>query len=310
VKYGVTRDAVLGLEVVMADGTVVRLGGKNLKDVAGYGLMPLFVGSQGTLGLMTEATLRLRIAPPPRATLLAFFPTLEAAGAAVSGLSAAGLVPVTLELMDRATIRAVDDVHRLGLDRDAAAMLLVESDLPGGAAATEMDLAVPVCEGAGATLVVRAQDEQEAEWLRQGRRMAYRALEQLGIARMEDVGVPRSRIPEMLRAIEGIAARSGLSICTFGHVGDGNLHPTFVLDRMADEGTSIGVLEAARTELYEAALALGGTVTGEHGIGAARRDWLVRQRGEAAVEVMRSIKRALDPQDILNPGRVLGPAGR
>jgi len=310
VKYGVTRDAVLGLEVVMADSTVLRLGGKNIKDVAGYGLMPLLVGSQGTLGLMTEATLRLRVAPPPRATLLAFFPTLEAAGAAVAGLSAAGLVPVTLELMDRATIRAVDDVHRLGLDRDAAAMLLVESDLPGVAAAAEMDLAIPVCESAGATLVVRAEDEQEAEWLRQGRRMAYRALEQLGIARMEDVGVPRSSIPEMLRAIEGIAERSGLSICTFGHVGDGNLHPTFVLDRVADEGASIARLEAARTELYEAALALGGTVTGEHGIGAARRDWLVRQRGEAAVEVMRSIKRALDPQDLLNPGRVLGPAGR
>jgi glycolate dehydrogenase FAD-linked subunit len=305
VKYGVTRDAVLGLEVVMADATVLRLGGKNVKDVAGYGLIPLLVGSQGTLGLITEATLRLRPAPPPRATLLAFFPSLEAAGQAVAGLTAAGLGPVTLELMDQYTIRAVDDVHKLGLDRDAAAMLLVESDLPGNAAAAEIDAAEAVCEGAGATLVVRAADPQEADWLRQGRRLAFRALEHLGTARMEDVGVPRSRVPEMLLEIEAIAERHQLACGTFGHAGDGNLHPTFVLDRGEAEAASVERLEAAREELYAAALALGGTVTGEHGIGAARRDWLVRQRGPEAVGVMRAIKRALDPQDLLNPGRVI-----
>ena len=304
VKYGVTRDAVLGLEVVMADGTVIRLGGKNVKDVAGYGLIPLIVGSQGTLALVTEATLRLRPAPPPRSTLIAFFPSLDAAGRAVAGLTAAGLGPVTLELMDRFTIRAVDDVHRLGLDRDAAAMLLIESDLPGAAAGHELDTAVPVCEQAGATSTVRAEDAQEADWLRQGRRMAYRALEHLGVARMEDVGVPRSRIPEMLREIEAIALRHRIGVGTFGHAGDGNLHPTFILDR--DEGDAAVVrLDAARADLYAAALALGGTVTGEHGIGAARRDWLVRQRGEDAVAVMRAIKYALDPRALLNPGRML-----
>ncbi len=305
VKYGVTRDAVLGLEVVMADATVLRLGGKNVKDVAGYGLIPLLVGSQGTLGLITEATLRLRPAPPPRATMLAFFPSLEAAGQAVAGMTAAGLGPVTLELMDGFTIRAVDDVHKLGLDRDAAAMLLVESDLPGGAAASEIDAAEPICEAAGATLVIRAADPQEADWLRQGRRLAFRALEHLGVARMEDVGVPRSRVPEMLREIEAIGVRHRLTIGTFGHAGDGNLHPTFVLDRNEDEASSVPRLEAARNDLYEAALALGGTVTGEHGIGEARRDWLVRQRGEDAVAVMRAIKHALDPQRLLNPGRML-----
>jgi glycolate oxidase len=304
VKYGVTRDAVIGLEVVMADGTVIRLGGKNVKDVAGYGLIPLLVGSQGTLGLMTEAILRLRPAPPPRATLLAFFPSLESAGDAVAGLTAAGLGPVTLELMDRFTIRAVDDVHRLGLDREAEAMLLVESDLPGTAAAHELDAAEPVCEAAGATSVVRAQDPQEADWLRQGRRMAYRALEHVGVARMEDVGVPRSRIPEMLREIESIAVRHRLGVGTFGHAGDGNLHPTFILDRAEGEA-AVPRLEAARVDLYEAALALGGTVTGEHGIGVARRDWLVRQRGEPAVGVMRAIKHALDPANLLNPGRMV-----
>lgn len=304
-KYGVTRDAVLGLEVVMADATVLRLGGKNVKDVAGYGLMPLLVGSQGTLGLITEATLRLRPAPSPRATLLAFFPTLEAAGEAVAAMTAAGLGPVTLELMDQFTIRAVDDVHRLGLDRDAAAMLLVESDLPGGAAAAEIDAAETVCTAAGAGMVVRAQDPQEADWLREGRRLAYRALEHLGVARMEDIGVPRSRIPEMLREIEAIGVRHDLAVGTFGHVGDGNLHPTFILDRSREDAAAIARLGAARSDLYEAALALGGTVTGEHGIGAARRDWLVRQRGEPAVAVMRAIKHALDPRGLLNPGRVL-----
>ncbi len=305
VKYGVTRDAVLGLEVVMADGTVLRLGGRNVKDVAGYGLIPLLVGSQGTLGLVTEATLRLRAAPPPRATLLAFFPSLEASGRAVAGIIRAGIVPVTLELMDQVTIRAVDDVHRLGLDRDAAAMLLVESDLPGAAAVGEVDAAETACRTAGAGLMVRAQDATEAEWLREGRRLAFRALEEQGVARMEDVGVPRSRVPELLRAIEEIAARHEIVVGTFGHAGDGNLHPTFVLDRDEPEDAAAARLYAARAELFEATLGLGGTVTGEHGIGEVRRDWLVRQRGEPAVEVMRAVKRALDPRGILNPGRVL-----
>ena len=305
VKYGVTRDAVLGLEVVTADGTVLRLGGRNVKDVAGYGLIPLLVGSQGTLALVTEATLRLRAAPPPRATLLAFFPSLEAAGEAVAGITRAGIVPVTLELMDQTTIRAVDDVHRLGLDRDAAATLLVESDLPGTAAVAEVDAAEAACRVAGAGLVVRAQDATEADWLREGRRLAYRALEAQGVARMEDVGVPRSRIPELLQAIEQIAARHRIRVGTFGHAGDGNLHPTFVLGRDEPDDVAAARLHAARAELFEAALQLGGTVTGEHGIGAVRPDWLVRQRGEPAVAVMRAIKQALDPQGILNPGRVL-----
>jgi glycolate oxidase len=303
VKYGVTRDAVLGLEVVLADGTVLRLGGKNVKDVAGYGLIPLLVGSQGTLALVTEATLRLRPAPAPRSTLIAFFPTLESAGDAVAGLTKGGVAPVTLELMDQLTIKAVDDMQSLGLDRDAAAMLLVESDLPGAAAAAELDGAQPICEEAGATLVVRATDPQEADWLRAGRRLAFRALEALGVARMEDVGVPRSRIPEMLRAIETIGQRHELVVGTFGHAGDGNLHPTFVLDR-GDE-SAVERLYAAQHDLFEAALALGGTVTGEHGIGVARKSWLVRQRGEDGVRVMRAIKQALDPQGILNPGKML-----
>jgi glycolate oxidase len=303
VKYGQTRESVLGLEVVMADGSVVRTGGKNVKDVAGYSLTHLIVGSQGTLALITEATLRLRPAPPPRATLLAFFPTLESAGEAVAGIAAAGLSPVTLELMDRFTIRAVDDVHALGLDRDAAAMLMIESDLPVAAADEELARAETVCVGVGATSTVRSQTPAEADLLRQARRAAHWALEKLGDVKMEDVGVPRSRVPDMLRAIEAIAARHDVRIGTFGHAGDGNLHPDLVLERGDPRGEAI--TKAVQADLYQAALDLGGTVTGEHGIGSARREWLEVQRGADAVRVMRAIKTALDPQGLLNPGRVL-----
>ncbi len=303
VKYGQTRDAVLGLEVVMADGTIIRTGGKNIKDVAGYSLTHLIVGSQGTLALITEATLRLRPTPPPRSTLLAFFPTLESAGDGVAAIAVAGLSPVTLELLDRFTIRAVDDMHGLGLDRDAAAMLLIESDMPGAAADDELARADQACATAGATTTIRSRDAAEADLLRQARRSAHWALERLGDVKMEDIGVPRSRVPDMLREIERIAARHDVRIGTFGHAGDGNLHPDLVLERGDPRGAAITL--AVQADLYRAALALGGTITGEHGIGAARVDWLEAQRGVDAVRVMRSIKTALDPQGLLNPGRVL-----
>jgi glycolate oxidase len=303
VKYGVTRDAILGLEVVMADGRVIRTGGRNVKDVAGYSLTHLMVGSQGTLGIVTEATLRLRPAPPPKQTMLAFFPTIEAAGVAVASITAAGLEPCTLERMDRLTIAAVDDWHNLGLDRAAAALLLVESDRPGDAADAELSAAEACCTDAGASAVHRATDPIEADWLRQVRRMAFRAMERLGAARMEDVGAPRSRVPELLAAIEGIAAAHDVRCGTFGHAGDGNLHPTFVWDRGDTEAEERA--HVACEELYRAAIAMGGTVTGEHGIGAARKPFLVEQHGPEAVAVMRSIKAALDPLGILNPGKVV-----
>jgi glycolate oxidase len=303
VKYGQTRDSVLSLEVVMADASVIRTGGRNLKDVAGYSLMHLLIGSQGTLGIITEATLRLRPAPGPRSTMLAFFPTLDGAGEAVSAMAAAGLSPVTLELLDRFTIAAVDDMHDLGLDRTAAAMLMVESDMPGSAADAELERAETACRGAGATMVIRSQDVAEADLLRQARRAAHWALERIGDVRMEDIGVPRSRVPDMLRAIEAIGARHGVRIGTFGHAGDGNLHPDLVFERGDPRAQEI--TKAVQHDLYETALSMGGTVTGEHGIGLARRDWLERQRGTDAVRHMRAIKTALDPLGILNPGRVL-----
>lgn len=303
VKYGVTRDWVLGLEVVLASGEVIRTGGKTVKDVAGYDLTGLFIGSEGTLGLVTEATLRLLPLPPPKLTMLAFFPSVVAAGEAVAGITAGGVVPVTLELMDAFTIAAVEDMHRLGLDRAAAAMLMVESDAGGEASEREL-LAVEVaCRAAGASSIVRAADAQEADWLRQARRAAHPALERAGVARMDDVGVPRSRIPDLLVEIEQISQRLGLRVGVFGHAGDGNLHPTYVVDR--DDPTAETRIDQARGEIYRAALAMGGTVTGEHGTGLTKRAYLELQRGAPALDVMRSLKAALDPQGILNPGKVL-----
>ena len=303
VKYGVTRDAVLGLEVVLADGSVIRTGGRTVKDVAGYDLTHLFVGSEGTLGIITEATLRLRPQPAEKLTLLAFFATVAAAGDAVARITEAGIVPVTLELMDGFTIRAVDDAAHLGLDREAGAMLMIESDSGGAVAEDELDRAGRASEGAGATSVVRAKDATEADWLREARRAAHSSLERAGVARMDDVGVPRSRVPEMLEAIERISADHDLPVGVFGHAGDGNLHPTFVVGR--DDPTAEARINAARAAIYEAAIALGGTITGEHGTGIAKRDYLEAQLGARAVEVMRSVKTALDPQGILNPGKVL-----
>ncbi len=303
VKYGVTRDAVLALEVVLADGAVIRTGGKTVKDVMGYDLSHLFIGSEGTLGIITEATLRLLPKPAPTLTLLAFFPTVADAGDAVARMTRAGLVPVTLELMDNFTIRAVDGAMRLGLDRDAGAMLMIESDAGGSAAEAELDAATEACQSAHALSVVRSADPAEADWLREARRKAHWSLEQAGAARMDDVGVPRSRVPEMLAAIERVAAARGARIGVFGHVGDGNLHPTYVLDR--DDPSAEAQLDAVRGDIYAAALALGGTLSGEHGTGVAKRGYLERQRGVDAVRVMRAVKAALDPLGILNPGKVL-----
>jgi glycolate oxidase len=302
VKYGVTRDYVLGLEVVLADGAIIRTGGKNAKDVMGYDLTHLFVGSEGTLGIITEATLRLLPMPAPKLTLLAFFPSVRHAGDAVSRMTKAGLVPVTLELMDRFTIRAVDTALRVGLDADAGAMLMIESDAGGAAAEAELDAATEACEAAGATSQVRATDATEADWLREARRKAHWSLEQAGAARMEDIGVPRSRVAELLVVIEELSAKHELKVGVFGHAGDGNFHPTFVMDR--DDPDAEARINAVREELFREVLKLGGTISGEHGTGVAKRDYLEAQRGSRSVAAMRAIKDALDPMGILNPGKV------
>jgi glycolate oxidase len=303
IKYGVTRDYVLGLEVVLADGSVIRTGGRTVKDAMGYDLTQLFVGSEGTLGIITEATLRVLPTPPPSVTALSYFRSAVDAGRAVAAITRAGIVPATLELMDRPTIHAVDAALAIGLPTDAGAVLLIESDAGGAAGERELDAALEACRATGATRIDRAADDAQAEALREARRKAHWSLERGGIARMEDVGVPRSRAPELLAAIEGIAAANDLRVGVFGHAGDGNFHPTFVTDP-ADPDAERRV-DAARAAMYAAVLDLGGTVSGEHGTGLVKREWLVRQRGEAHLRALRAIKSALDPLGILNPGKVL-----
>jgi glycolate oxidase len=302
VKYGVTRDYVLGLEVVLADGEVIRTGGKTVKDVMGYDLTHLFIGSEGTLGIVTEVTLRLLPAPGPKLTLLAFFRTVSEAGDAVARMTREGLVPATLELLDRFTMQAVDAALGVGLDPDAGAMLMVETDAGGASAQAELDVAVAASEAAGATSVVRSADPTEADWLREARRKAHWSLEQAGVARMEDVGVVRSRIPELLGEIERISARHGIPVGVFGHAGDGNFHPTFVMDR--DDPEAEQRINAVRADIFAAVLGMGGTISGEHGTGVAKRGYLEAQRGARYVQAMRAVKQALDPLGILNPGKV------
>jgi glycolate oxidase len=303
VKYGVTRDYVLGLEVVLADGSVIRTGGTTVKDVMGYDLTSLFVGSEGTLGIVTEAILRLVPRPGPTLTALVFFPTIRAAGDGVAAITAAGVIPSTLELLDAFTLRAVDAALRLGLDPDAGAMLMIESDRPGDAGGAELDAAVAACERAGATSSLRAADPTEADWLREARRRAHWALELAGVARTDDVGVPRSRVPDLIDAIAGLSERHAIPIGVFGHAGDGNLHPAFIMDR--DDPRAEERLTAARRELFGIVVDLGGTIAGEHGTGVAKVGYLELQRGPHAVRAMRAIKSALDPLGILNPGKVL-----
>ena len=296
VKYGVTADYVLGLEVVLADGRVLRTGRRTVKGVAGYDLTRLFVGSEGTLGVVTEVTLRLRPARAAATTLVASFPTLAAAGAAVTA-AVAGSPPALLELMDRTTVRAVDDWKRLDLDRSAAALLFAQSDLGGAAGAAEIARLASACAGAD---VLTTDDPAEGAAILAARRLAYPALERLGPTLLDDVAVPRTRIPSLIATVESVAADTGLTIGTFGHAGDGNLHPTIVHDAATAERAA-----EAFDAILAAALALGGTVTGEHGVGRLKRAWLARELDPVALDAHRAVRTAFDPLGILNPGAVL-----
>jgi glycolate oxidase len=305
VKYGVTRDHVARLEVVLADGRVIETGHDTIKGVAGLDLTGLFVGSEGTLGIVTRVDVRLRHAPDGASTMVAFFPTLGSAGEAVAALTASGLQLSLCEIMDRRTVLAVDDWMRMGLDRDAAALLLVQSDAPGAQRATDVERAAELCDRAGASYTAFTADPDEAEALLQARRLAGPALERLGEPIWDDVGVPRSRIPALLARIEQVADRHGADVYTFGHAGDGNMHPVLLVPH-GDDDAKVRAL-AAFDGILEAALDLGGTITGEHGVGAVKAHLLAREVGTDNLAVQRAIKHALDPHDLLNPGRWLAP---
>ena len=302
VKYGVTTDYVLALEVVLADGRAVRLGGRTIKDVAGYDLKRLFVGSEGTLGVVTEATLRLRPQPPPATTLVATFPSLVAAGVAVTKIMGTSR-PSALELMDQVSIRAVEAVTNMGLDTSSGALLLGRSDAGGAQSGVEVAAMALACEEAGADYVAVTEDPDEGEQLMAARRMAIPAVERLGTVMIEDVGVPIPRIPDLVVGVQEVATRNDTLIAVIGHAGDGNFHPLVTFDRR--DAAAVARAEAAFGEVMDVALALGGTITGEHGVGTLKRGWLGAQVGEDVLDLTRRIKDALDPLGILNPGKVI-----
>jgi glycolate oxidase len=300
VKYGVTRDSVLGLEVVLAGGRILRTGRRTMKGVTGYDLTSLFVGSEGTLGVITSATLRLRPRPASYPTTLAAgFPSFAAAARAVTAIIAARIRPSLLELMDKVTLRAIDDWKHTGFGDSVQALLIAQDDSDAAiqGAARMRDL----CLAEGATMAEVSDSEAESRQLLELRRMSYPAVERLGIGLVEDVCVPRTRLPDMVERIEQAAARHGVFIATVAHAGDGNLHPVFVFDRGLPEVPP--PVWAAADEVFRAALELGGTLTGEHGVGVIKRRWLADELGAESMAVHHSIKAALDPAGILNPGK-------
>jgi glycolate oxidase len=302
VKYGVTTDYVLGLDVVLADGTLVTLGGKRIKDVAGLSLVKLFVGSEGTLGIVTRAILRLVPLPLPAATLVASFASVVDAAEAVVAVRRT-LRPSMMELMDRASINAVEDYSPRGLDRAAGALLVVQSDAPGDARVAEIATVEAACTAAGATEVVVTDDPEEGEMFVAARRAAFPAVEARGALLLEDVGAPVPLLPDLLAAVAEVAARHDVEIPTVAHAGDGNTHPIIVYD--AADPDSERRARLAFDDILRAAIRLGGTITGEHGVGRTKKAALPEQLGEDVMALTRRIKDALDPDGILNPGAVL-----
>jgi glycolate oxidase len=301
VKYGVTTDYVLGLTVVLADGTAVTLGGPRLKDVAGLSLTKLFIGSEGTLGIITRIVLRLIPAQRPPVTLVATFGSLDDATSTVLDITRR-LRPSMLEFMDRPTINAVEDVTKMGLDRDAAAMLVIQSDEPAGHAAVEIAQITGLCEANHATEVFSTDDPETGQAFTVARRMAIPAVEKKGSLLLEDVGVPIPQLGALVRGIEAIAQARDVTIAVIAHAGDGNTHPLIVFDRMDADQTARA--ERAYAEVMELAISLGGTITGEHGVGRLKKPWLPDYLGPDAMELNRRVKAALDPLGILNPGAV------
>jgi glycolate oxidase len=302
VKYGVTTDYVLGLDVVLADGTLLTLGGKRIKDVAGLSLLKLFVGSEGTLGIVTRAVLRLEPAQPARSTLVAGFGTADDAARAVVAIRSS-LRPSMMELMDHAAINAVEDWKPTGLDRSLGALLITQSDAPGAARSEEIERMRLACEAAGAQEVFLTDDPDEGEMFIEARRRAVPAVEARGALLLEDVGAPVPLLPDLLAAIAAISEKYDVPIPVVAHAGDGNTHPILEYDPTDRDGEARA--RTAFDEVMHAAIALGGTITGEHGVGRTKKGALPDQLGAEVMALSRRVKDALDPHGILNPGAVL-----
>lgn len=303
-KYGVTKNYVMGMEVVLASGEVFRFGGKTVKNVTAYDFASLFVGSEGTLGIITEITVKLIPAPTSRRAMLALFDKLEDAGNSVVDIVKAKVIPATLEIMDNKTIQTVENYAKVGLPTNAQALLLIEVDGMGEELVTaEAEVVRQVVEKHHGTIKV-ASSEEERDQLWAARRAALPALAQLSPTTvLEDATVPRSKVTEMLVAIQEIAAKYQVNIGTFGHAGDGNLHPTILAD--AGNQEEMARVHKAVDEIFATALRLGGTLSGEHGIGMAKMKYLGDELGSAGLNLMYAVKECMDPSFILNPGKMV-----
>ncbi len=303
-KYGVTKNYIMGMEVVLANGEKVRFGGKTVKNVTAYDFSNLFVGSEGTLGIITELTAKLIPAPKYRRTMMGVFKSLTDAGNSVAGIIKAQVIPATLEIMDRMTIQTVEDFAKIGLPTDAEALLLIEVDgMSDDLVQKEAEAVMQVVRDNSGDLKTAASD-QERDQLWTARRNALPALASLNnTVVLEDATVPRSRITDMLIACQEIGKKYNLTLGTFGHAGDGNLHPTILCDKYNKE--EIERVHKAVDEIFAVALQFGGTLSGEHGIGVAKMKYLGDELGLSGLGLMRSIKESLDPEYLLNPGKMV-----
>jgi glycolate oxidase len=302
-KYGITRDYVMGLEVVLASGEMVWLGNKCVKDVAGYSMKDVFIGSEGTLGIITQVLLKLVPKPAAKKTLLATYTRMSDAADTVSAIIAAKIIPCTLEFLDRVTIRCVEDFARVGLPLDAEAILFMETDGHPAAVNDQAITMESIARQCGATTVVTAATPEEAANLATARRSAFSALARVSPTTiLEDATVPRSELTKMINFIQEVGARHQLRIGTFGHMGDGNLHPTFLTDERNHE--EMERVELAMREIFDFAISLGGTITGEHGVGLAKKKFLPAAIGNTSLNLLRQLKLTFDPKGILNPGKI------
>jgi glycolate oxidase len=307
VKYGVTKDYVLGLEVVLPTGEIITTGVQTVKSVVGYDLTKLLVGSEGTLGIITKIILRLLPLPKAKRTMLAMFPDIEAAATTVSQIISSRIIPATLEFMDNATIRCVEDYLHMGLPVEAGALLIIEVDGAPEVLNGEVGEIQKICQANRAIETKVAKDDKEAEELWKARRAVSSAVVKLNPTKInEDVTVPRSKVASLLRQMEAIAKKHNLIIVNFGHAGDGNIHVNVLIDRRKpgeEERAHVAV-----KEIFEATLGLGGTLSGEHGIGITKAPYLAMELGDMGVEVMKRIKHSFDPNNILNPGKIFPDA--
>lgn len=302
-KYGVTKNYVMGLEFITPTGELITIGGKNYKDVAGYNLKDVMIGSEGTLGIFTKILLRLVPRPKISQTILAAFSNQVDSGKAVAEITTSGIVPSMLEFLDKTTIQCVEDYAKVGLDTSIESLLIIEVDGKTSEVESDRELIKKICEKNNAIDIKVAEDEAEANRLKAARRSAFSALARVKPTTiLEDATVPRSKLPEMLNAIQTIVKEENILLGNFGHAGDGNLHPTCLTDERNEE--ELQKAERSFERIFDVAIKLGGTITGEHGTGLAKKKFLPKQVGNPGIEFMKKMKQVLDPNNILNPGKI------